>query len=81
MSRAANKGKESVAKLTFRVFAPYDELIAERAREANLKPSQFARLATMALADANLLQLTERLTRIESELIRLRKDFNDAVKE
>ncbi len=68
-----------VDRVTFRLFPPYTALIAERAREANLKPSQFARLATMALADADLLQLGERLGRIETELMRLRRDFNEAV--
>ncbi len=73
------KSDKQIDKLTFRLWPPYTELVAERAKSANLKPNQFARLATMALADAELLGLGQQLRRIEEELIRLRKDFNDAL--
>lgn len=68
-----------VEKITFRLFPPYTERIAEQASLARVNPNQLARIATMAAADGGLLNLSERLQRIENELIRLRKDFNDAV--
>lgn len=46
---------------------------------AKLKPNQFARLATISIADGGLLNVAQRMERIENELIRLRKDFNTAV--
>lgn len=66
-------------KLTFRLWSPYTEKVLQSANAAGLSPNQFGRLATMAMADSGLLQLTEKLARIEDEMIRLRKDFNDAV--
>ena len=71
--------REEIDKITFRLFPPYTARIAEQARVAKLTPNQFARIATMAIADGGLLDLSNRLQRIESELIRLRRDFNDAV--
>jgi hypothetical protein len=49
------------------------------AEAARLKPNQFARLATISVADGGLLNVAARMERIEDELIRLRKDFNAAV--
>jgi len=66
-------------KLTFRLWAPYSDKVLRRANAVGLSPNQYGRIATMAMADSGLLQLTERLGRIESEMIRLRRDFNDAV--
>lgn len=77
--RRAEKFKQEVEKITFRLFPPYTARIAEQARVAKLNPNQFARVATMAVADGGLLDLSNRLQRIEDELIRLRRDFNDAV--
>ncbi len=71
--------KAEIDKITFRLFPPYTARIAEQARVAKLNPNQFARVATMAVADGGLLDLSNRLQRIEDELIRLRRDFNDAV--
>ncbi|TWU62351.1 hypothetical protein V7x_40800 [Crateriforma conspicua] len=68
-----------VEKVTFRLFAPYDNLVAKQAQAARMKPNQFARIATMCVADGQLLNLSERMGRIEDELIRLRRDFNNAV--
>jgi len=68
-----------VEKITFRLWPPYTARVAEQAHAARLKPNQFARLATMSIADGGLLNLSDRLSRIEDELIRLRKDFNSAV--
>lgn len=66
-------------KLTFRLWAPYSEKVMESATAAGLSPNQFGRLATMAMADSGLLQLVDRLGRIENEMIRLRRDFNEAI--
>ena len=68
-----------IEKITFRLWPPYTAWVSEQARLARLKPNQFARMATMAAADGGLLDLSGRLTRIEDELLRLRKDFNSAV--
>lgn len=71
--------RTEIDKITFRLFPPYTERIAEQAKVARLNPNQFARVATMAVADGGLLDLSNRLQRIEDELIRLRRDFNDAI--
>ncbi len=68
-------------KLTFRLWSPYSDKVLQSANAAGLSPNQYGRLATMAMADSGLLQLADRLRRIESEMIRLRKDFNDAVRD
>lgn len=66
-------------KITFRLWPPYTERIREMADAAKLKPNQFARVATISVADGGLLNVAARMERIENELIRLRKDFNAAV--
>ena len=66
-------------KITFRLWPPYTERVMEMAEAAKLKPNQFARLATISIADGGLLNVAQRMERIEDELIRLRKDFNAAV--
>ena len=66
-------------KLTFRLWSPYSDKVLQRANAAGLSPNQYGRLATMAMADAGLLQLADKLGRLENEMIRLRRDFNDAV--
>ncbi len=66
-------------KLTFRLWSPYSDKVLRSAKAAGMSPNQFGRLATMSMADSGLLQITERLGRIENEMIRLRRDFNDAV--
>jgi hypothetical protein len=73
------KYKDEVNKITFRLWPPYTGKIAELAAKANLGPNQFARIATMAVSDGGLFDLSGRMQRIEDELIRLRRDFNDAV--
>lgn len=66
-------------KITFRLWPPYTDRVQEMADAAKLKPNQFARLATISIADGGLLNVAQRMERIENELIRLRKDFNQAV--
>lgn len=66
-------------KITFRLWPPYTEKIQEMAEAAKLKPNQFARIATISVADGGLLNVAARMERIESELIRLREDINAAV--
>lgn len=71
--------KREVEKISFRLFPPYTEKVACQALNAKVNPNQFARIATMAVADGGLLDLSTRMQRIEDELIRLRRDFNCAV--
>ena len=66
-------------KLTFRLWSPYSDKVLQRANAVGLSPNQYGRLATMAMADAGLLQIADKLGRLENEMIRLRRDFNDAV--
>ena len=66
-------------KLTFRLWSPYSDKVLREANAAGLSPNQFGRMATMAMAASGLLQLSDRLGRIENEMIRLRRDFNDVV--
>lgn len=68
-------------KLTFRLAPRYAEKVVEAAKAAGVTPNQFGRIATMAVAQNGFLALSDRLGLIEEELIRLRKDFNDAVVE
>jgi hypothetical protein len=66
---------QSVERITFRLFPPYTERVAQQAARARLTPNQFARLATMAMTDGELLNLCGKLGRIEAELQRLRRDL------
>ncbi len=77
--RGARKFQDEVEKITFRLFPPYTSKVAEQARIAKLNPNQFARIATMSVSDTGFLDLSNRLQRIEEELLGLRKDFNSAV--
>lgn len=77
----AKKTPTFVEKLTFRLFPPYTEIVTEAARHVRLSPNEFGRVATMAAADSGLLGVHERLGKIEDELKRLRKDFNNATEE
>ena len=63
-------------KISFRLWPPYSERIAKMAAAAKVRPNQFARMATMAVADNGLLDLSNRLKCIEEVLIRLRMDLN-----
>ncbi len=81
MAAQKKSPKEEIEKLTFRLWPPYTVRVAEQAKAVRLTPNQFARVATMALADSGLLELNDRVRRIEDELIRLRRDFNEAVEE
>ena len=68
-----------VTQLSFRLWPPYSQMVVRQAAAAGMRPTQFARLATMAMVDSGLLSLAKRLGRVEDELIRLRKDFNDSL--
>ena len=70
-----------VDKITFRLWPPYSTRIVEHARAARIHPNQLARLATMAMVDQGLLDLEEKMRRLEGVLIQFRKDFNVAVGE
>lgn len=71
--------KEQDVKITFRLFAPYGRKLLEIARAAGIGHNHFARVATMAAVDRDLFGSDEKLRRIEEVLIRLRKEFNDAL--
>ena len=71
--------KTEIDKITFRVWPPYTKRIMEMAKLSNLKPNQFARIATLAFSDSGILDLNRRMKRLEKELVRFRRDFNDAV--
>ena len=70
--------KKQAKQLSFRLWEPYSEWVVDHAKAAGIKPTQLARLATMAMVDTGMLMYSQRLERIENELIRLRKDLNDA---
>jgi hypothetical protein len=65
----------SVDKITFRLFPPYTEKVASLAAQARLSPNQFARMATMAMTDGELLNLRVMLGRLELEIRELRRDL------
>jgi hypothetical protein len=71
-----NKRVMEVEKITFRLWPPYTERIARLAEQARLNPNQVARLATMAMADGDLLDVAGKLSRIEETLIRLRMELD-----
>lgn len=68
------KKKERGKVVVFRLWPPYSVLLEEKAKAAKMKVNDFARVATMSVTDAGLLDLNERMKRFETELIRLRKD-------
>lgn len=70
---------ESIEKVTTRLFPPYSERVAEHLQAAGVTPSQFTRQAIMLVIDGGLIHANQRLARIEEQLIRLRKDFNEAI--
>ncbi len=76
MKQEATTPTEQVEKISFRLWPPYTERITKMAEAARMKPNQFARMATMAVADNGLLDLNNRLKCIEEVLIRLRMDIN-----
>ena len=65
--------------MNLRLFPPYSIKVADRVKAARTEPTKWGRMAIMSAVDNGLFGLTEKLTRIEDELIRLRRDFNDAV--
>lgn len=68
-------------RLTFRLKAPYQRLVAERAKAVGMSPHQFGKFATMVVADHEMLELKRDLQLIRDELIRIRKDLNEALYE
>jgi uncharacterized protein (DUF1778 family) len=79
--RAKKSEMERAEKLTFRLAPRYAEKVMEAAKSAGVSPNQFGRIATMAVAQNGFLSLSERLVSIEEELIRLRRDFNEATED
>jgi len=80
-SRSRRTRQEQAEKLTFRLAPRYAEKVLQASVAAGISPNQFGRIATMAVAQNGFLSLSDRLGSIEEELIRLRRDFNDATME
>ena len=66
-------------KLSFRLSPRYAEKVAEASQAANVSPNQFARIATMIVAQNGLVGLSGEVGLMHEALIRLRDDFNRAV--
>ena len=79
MVKKRNSEMERGEKLTFRLAPRYAARVVEVANAAGISPNQFGRIATMAVAQNGFLGLSESQARIEEQLIRLRKDFNEAI--
>ena len=79
MASSGKKDNQAAEKVTFRLFPPYPELVSRRAKAAGLGVNAFARLACMTVADSELLDLHGSIRRLEEQLIRLRKEFKDAL--
>ena len=80
MSKMVSNSKNGKGRLfAFRTWSPYIERVTQTAEYAKLTPNQLARVATMFFVDSGVLELRDSMRRIEDELIRLRRDFNDAI--
>lgn len=75
MTKSKRTGENG--KITFRVWHPYSAKIRERARAAQMTDGAYARVVTMFASDIGLLELNDRISRVEDQLIRLRKDLTD----
>lgn len=69
------KKKEKGKVVAFRLWPPYSDLLETTAKAARMKANDFARLATMFVTDAELLDLSGRMQRFEEQLIRLRQEI------
>ena len=70
---------EADIKITFRLFAPYGRRLLQIADAAGIGHNHFARVATMAAIDQDLFGNHEKLRRIEEEILRLRREFTEAL--
>ena len=68
-------------KITFRLSPRYAEKLADVSKEANIGPNQFARIATMLVAQNGLMSLNGRMGMIEDTNIRILKMLSDVEQE
>ena len=69
--------KRKEKQFSTRFWEPYDGLVMRQAEQAGIKPNQLVRVATMSFVDHQLLDVNERLTRIESSLVQLISEFSE----
>lgn len=80
MARKSQKSLlEQASKVTVRFPAEVAEAIAEESIKAGIKPSVYVRIATTGFTKHKHLDLMSKLMMAYDELIRLRRDFNDAL--
>jgi len=77
--RKKKTSREQAEKLTFRLTAEYAELVYKLAESAGLTPNQVGRMTTMFMVRNRFDEFPEKFGRVENALIRLTRDFNDAV--
>lgn len=70
---------EQAEKLSFRLTPEYARLVFQVAEASGLTPNQVGRMATMFMVRNRFHEFPERFGRMEDALIRLTRDFNDAV--
>jgi len=80
--------REQAAKLTFRLDEEYAGLVAQLSETTGIAPNLLGRMAIVLMVKNRLHEFPERLKRVEDcserlndSVIRLIKDFNDAVYE
>lgn len=70
---------QQAEKLTFRLTPEYAELVYKLADSSGLTPNQVGRMATMFMVRNRFHEFPEKFARIEDAVIRLTRDFNEAV--
>ncbi|QDV73197.1 hypothetical protein [Botrimarina mediterranea] len=70
---------EQCKKVTIRFTDGQAEKIAVECLKSGIKPSAFLRLASVAFVDHKMLDLKSTQQTVLDELIRLRRDFSDAL--
>lgn len=71
--------EEQCERITSRFDKHYARKLAEQCARNGMKPAQLVRFAAMVLIDFSALDLVSKVQRVEDEMIRFRRDFNDAV--
>lgn len=71
--------EEKAQTIAFRLAADYAKIVARAARAAGVKPNQYARIVTIAVAQNRLLDLSARTARIEDGVIRIRKELGELI--
>ena len=71
--------REQAEQLTFRLAPQYAEKVYRMSEAAGISPNQFGRIATMAVANNGFLELSQKMARMEDQLIRFRQEFKEVV--